>query len=183
MKEESAPLKPVPGTPAELTREIKALLDELRALLVTLSGETLLKIPADPERLAPFGRGVASAIGSLAMFNEALLRRLLSSGQALPAVQGPPWASEVFEWARLPDRQPRRRVVEQRLDGLLDRVNRRIGYLDEETMMSVPDDPGELTEFLSLSIVVQHHLSWYLDTACLPRMARAMKGMGTRAEP
>ena|ERR1700719_2453391 len=154
---------------AKLSREVKEILTEIRQLLQSLSGGTLRKIPLDIKEGPNFGREVASMVVTLSIFNEVLLRRLLG-GKAAVVGGRPPWLAETLDWVNLPKRQPRASFAERKMRELLESLNQCIGYLDDEAFMRIPSQSVEIPEFLTLSIMVQSHLAWYLDVAWFPRM-------------
>lgn len=106
---------------------------------------------------------------TLSIYNRILLRRVFS-GEAVISGPEPEWFAETVDWVKLPERQPRRRTVERTMRGLIESLNQHIGALDEATLMRVPARPDEVPEFLTLSVMVQSHLAWYLDVEWFPRV-------------
>lgn len=165
----------MPSDILKLSQEVLETLRELRGLFSRLGASTLGKIPLDAEQIPSFGREVASMVVTLNIHNRFLLRRVFR-GDAVLGGPEPSWFADAVAWVRLPDRQPRARIVERKLRMLLENLNQQIGCLDDETLMQVPPQPEEIPEFLTLSIMVQSHLAWYLDVYWFPRTFKTKPG-------
>jgi hypothetical protein len=155
----------------ELTARLRADLTALNDLFSRLSGATLLRVPAAVEDIPRFVTLVSGLLGSLTMLHQALLERIVRGRARLSFDREPPWAEDVLSgWARLPDRQPPARRVEPKLLSLLTDLNDRIAYLDKESLANLPPDPEELPELLAQVLMLERHLTWYLEPSLLTRL-------------
>ena len=153
---------------ANPSERVRAYLSELRLLLARLSGTTMRNLPGDNQDLPEFGREVASTISLLTMYNERLLRRLVESSIGMTRPD-PVWFEETVKWADLPKRQPSRRATERRLREVFERLRLAIVPLDESTLRQLPPQSERVLEFLTLSMMVQSHLAWYLGVEWFQR--------------
>jgi hypothetical protein len=157
--------------PRALADAVTANLTALTALFASLSGATLVRVPVAVEDVPAFLTLTAGLLSSLTMWHQALLERILEGEARLSFDREPPWAAEVLSgWARLPKRQPAARRVEPRLRSLLESLNQRIAYLDSETLQALPPDPAEIPELLARIVMLERHLSWYLEPSLLTRL-------------
>jgi hypothetical protein len=157
--------------PRELADRVKADLVVCNDLFAELSLVTLGKVPLAAEDVPDFLTLTAGLLSSLLMLQQALLERIVRGQARLSFDREPPWAAAVLDgWARLPKRQPAARRVEPRLRSLLAGLNNRIAYLDEESLANLPPDPEEVPELLARVMMLERHLSWYLEPSLLQRL-------------
>src|ERR1700739_281452 len=147
---------------ARLSEELKALLRGIRKLLAGLSGPTMRRVPAKKEDFPSSGREMSSTISLLAMYNESLLKRVIT-GEAIGGGRELAWFGEMTEWTDLRKRQSSRRVVERKLREAFESLRLTIVPLDDETLGRVPVRSEEILEFLTLSVAVQSQLTWFLE--------------------
>jgi hypothetical protein len=161
----------MPIDPRELAADVKTDLAGLNELFAQLSGTTLARIPRAVEDVPDFLTLTAGLLGSLTLLQAALFTRIVKGQARLAFDREPPWAVDFLSgWSRLPDRQPAARRVEPRLRSLLDGLNARITYLTEEAFASLPPDPEDVPEFLALVLLLERHLTWYLEPSLLARL-------------
>jgi hypothetical protein len=157
--------------PRALADDVKADLTALTGLFAPLSGATLARVPVAAEDVPAFLTLTAGLLNSLTMWHEVLLERILRGEARLSFDREPPWAADVLSaWARLPKRQPAARRVEPRLRSLLESLHQRIAYLDSETLAALPPDPAEIPELLARIVMLERHLTWYLEPSLLARL-------------
>jgi hypothetical protein len=157
--------------PRALADAVTADLTALNGLFASLSGATLARVPVAVEDVPAFLTLTAGLLGSLTMWHQALLERILRGEAGLSFDREPPWAAEVLSgWARLPRRQPAARRIEPRLRSLLASLNQRIAYLDSETLKALPPDPAEIPETLARIVMLEGHLTWYQEPSLLARL-------------
>jgi hypothetical protein len=160
-----------PRDPGQLADTVKADLGALNDLFARLSGKTLARIPQGVGELPDYVTLTVSLLGALTMLQSALFSRIVRGQARLVFDREPPWAANYLSgWARLPARQAAVKRVEPRLRSLLAGLHDRIAYLDEETFANLPPDPEDVPEFLALVLLLERHLTWYLEPSLIGRL-------------